>query len=133
MTLPLGDLETRCDHTRGLAHVSRISFPNDKLIPFLLRGDNSMESATNKYDWDSADDDWELAIKISDYYAAIEIVDGLQNEDSSQLKETLEGLIADINRTGDSGAAGTLAITGDVNISNRLDPNVYTPEQTVFE
>lgn len=137
MTLPLsntGKEVDRYDHTRALAHVSKIAFPNTKMNPIVLRGDNNMEAATNKYTWADTDNDWELALKISDYYGAIEIVDGLPNESSDDLWTALNKLIGQINRTDTtSGAASTLAIVGTVNIQNQLDSNVYIPDQTVFD
>lgn len=133
MTLPLGTEQNRYDGTRGLAHVSKNAFPNDKMNSIVLRADNSMEVATNKYDWTSSDNDWELALKISDYYGAIEIIDGLPNEDSADLWTALNKLIAQLNRTDvTGGAASTLAIVGTLNISNELDSRNYLPEQDKF-
>ena len=134
MTLPLGDEDERYDATRTLAHVSKFVFPNDVMLDIVLRGDNNMEAATNKYTWVSTDADWEAALKIADYYAACEILDGLPNEDSASLKATLDGLIADINRTGDSAAASTLQVSNvTLNIANELDPRNYLLEQDRFD
>jgi len=135
MALPLGDEQDRYDNTRKIAHVSKIAFPNDKMLDFVLRGDNNMEIATNKYNWTSTDNDWLGALKISDYYAAIEIVDGLPNEDSSALQTTLDGLIGKINRTDTtSPSAGTLQISNaTLNIANELDSRNYLIEQDRFD
>jgi len=133
MALPLGDEQDRYDNTRELAHVSKIAFPNDRMLDFILRGDNDMEIDTNKYNWTSSDNDWQTALKISNYHAAIEIVNGLPNESATELQTTLDGLIAAINRTGDSASASTLQVSNTrLNISNELDPVVYTPIQDVF-
>jgi len=133
MALPLGEELERYDDTRKLAHVSKIAFPNDRMLEIVLRGDNNMEIATNKYNWLSTDNDWLGALKISNYHAAIEIVNGLPNEDATELQTTLDGLIAAINRTGDSASASTLQVSNTrLNIPNELDPTVYTPLQDVF-
>lgn len=138
MTLPLsntGKEVARYENTRRLAHVSKIAFPNDKMNEIILRADNAMEVATNKYTWTSADNDWELALQISDYFGAIEICDGLPNEDTTSLKESLDKLLAKINRTDPvSGAASTLQVSNRrINIANELDSAVYTLEQDKFE
>lgn len=133
MALPLGEELERYDDSRKLAHVSKIAFPNDKMLEITLRGDNDMEIATNKYDWSSSDNDWLAALKISNYFTAIEIVNGLPNEDATELQSTLDGLIAGINRTGDSSSASTLQVSNTrLNITNELDSAVYTPIQDVF-
>jgi len=134
MALPLGLETDRYNNIRKLAHVSLHRFPNDKMLDLALRGDTDMEIATNKATWTSTDAEWQAALKISDYYAAIEIVDGLPNEDATSLKDTLKLLVDDINRTGDSSAASTLQVSNTkLNIANELDPAVYTLEQDVFK
>lgn len=134
MALPLGTELTRYVRTRKLAHVSKASFPNDVLLPIILRGDNSMEIATNKYNWADTDNDWLTALKISDYYGAIEICNGLPNEDTAPLESALDKLIGKINRTDTtSPSASTLQVSNvQLNIANELDPRNYLLEQDKF-
>lgn len=134
MALPLGEELERYDDTRKLAHVSKIAFPNDRMLEIVLRGDNDLEISTNKYNWSSSDNDWLGALKISNYFGAIEIMDGLPNEDSSALQSTLDGLIAGINRTGVSSSASTLQVSNvTLNLANELDPRNYLLEQDRFD
>lgn len=128
----LGVEDDRYDAVRRLAHVSKITFPNDKLKPIVERGDTAMQKATGNYTWVSSDADWLTALKVSDYFAAIEICDGLPNEDCGPLREGLDKDLKKLNGIDETSSSSTFAVSGSINISNELDPNVYLPTQDVF-
>lgn len=129
----LGDELQRYTSTRKLAKVSDETYPNDVMLPIVTRADNNMKKATGKTDWVSTDTYWESALKISDYFGAIEIMDSLPNKNGDDLREALSKELAIFNQTDEATKApSTLAVVGEVNIQNDLYSGNYTKEQTLW-
>ena len=111
--------------------VTTFSVSDASILEKLEKSDVWIQTITQKYDWISTDKEWDSVLEASENRAASKI--------PGILKDTYDRLVADYNKTikaltgRDETQSNTLdPISDGINITNELDPAVYTPDQDVF-
>jgi len=115
--------------------VTDISCSDDIIKELLEKSDRWIDVQTGKSEseWLETDDEWEVVLETSENRAASKIT-GITKETFDELRLDYRDSIKALNRKdSDIQQTSFTPISAGVNITNELDPAVYTPEQTVFD
>ena len=113
--------------------VTVASISDESILEKLEKSDRWGETITNKFDWVETDKKWQTFLEMNENRTASKIP-GILKETHDDLKEDYRTTSKALNRKdSEIQETATEPISQSVNITNELDPAVYTPDQDVFE
>lgn len=115
--------------------VTSISCSDDIIKQLLEKSDRwiDVQTGKSKNEWLETDDEWETVLEASENRAASKIA-GILKETFDDLRLDYRNTVKALNKKdSDIQQTSLPAIVEGVNIINELDPEVYTPEQTIFD
>lgn len=131
-------IEERITRIRELAEgISVQTKSHNQVLEIMERMDSTVQDSSGKHDWLGTENNFGTAINASNYLCAAEILDGIPGMENKAEKLFEKGkfYLRVLNKkdTENQAISDFTPIAQGVNISNELDPNVYIPEQDVFE
>ena len=112
--------------------VTVASISDESILEKLEKSDRWGETITNKFDWVETDKKWQTFLEMNENRTASKIP-GILKETHDDLKEDYRTTSKALNRKdSEIQETATEPISQSINITNELDPAVYTPDQDVF-
>lgn len=112
--------------------VTIASISDDEVLEKLEKSDRWMEVQTNNYNWLETDAKWQTVLEASENRTASKIP-GILKETYDKLERDYRNTVKALNQKDtETQKRNNFIIAEGVNISNDLDPVVYTPDQDVF-
>lgn len=115
--------------------VTSISCSDDIIKELLEKSDRwiDVQTGKSKNGWLETDDEWEVVLETSENRAASQIT-GITKETFDELRLDYRDSVKALNKKdSDIQQTSITPVAEGVNIINELDPEVYIPEQTIFD
>jgi len=127
----------RISRIRSLAENISVQVKSDgDILDMMDRWDSIVMDSARNHSWDGTEDNFESAISASNYFIASEILDdvnGMETKAAAHMDKA-KFILRTLNKKDTENQSRTSIdpISVGINITNELDPAVYTPDQDVF-